>query len=114
MTKFILISSKGGEPLSITYHGPNHVSDQRRLGADDREYFATVIEPGQVLPPYPVEFTPGEDRETNWQRAGGSNRVPAGKYQLKANIVVDRKESEWKGDLTSGSLEVEFRASDKK
>lgn len=115
VTKLILTPSKGGEPLSITYQGLNHVSDQKRLDADDVSYFATVIEPGQALhSPYRVEFTPGEGRETSWQRAGGSNLVPEGKYQLKANIVVDRKESEWKGDLTSGSLEVEIRSPDKK
>ena len=65
MTKFILTPSKGGEALSITYQGLNHVSDQRQLDADDVRYFATVLEPGQALDyPYPVEFTPGEGRET--------------------------------------------------
>ena len=115
VTKFILTPSKGGEPLSITYQGLNHVSDQRHLDAGDVEYFATVIEPGQALhSPYPVEFTPGEGRKTSWQRTGGSNLVPDGKYQVKAVLGVDRKESEWKGELASGSLEVEIRSADKK
>ncbi len=115
VTKFILTPSKRGEPVSFTYQGLNHVSDRKPLDADDVKYFATVIEPGQALHfPYPVEFVPGKGRKTSWQRAGGSNLVPDGKYQMKANLVVDRKESEWKGEVTSGSIEVEVRYSDEK
>jgi len=115
VTKFTLMPSKGGEPVSVTYQGLNHVSDRKPLNAGDVRYFATVIEPGKAMHfPYPVEFIPGESRETSWRRAGESNLIPEGKYQLKAGLVVDRKESEWKGEVTSGSLEVEIRSSDKK
>jgi hypothetical protein len=113
VTKLLLTPSKGGDPLSITYQGHNHVSEKRPLDADDVEYFTTVLAPGEAMS-FPVTYTPGEGRETSWQRAGGSNLVPEGKYQVKAIILVDRKESEWKGELTSGSLEVEIRSSDKK
>jgi len=113
VTKLILTPSKGGDPLSITYQGHNHVSEKRPLDADDVKYFTTVLAPGEAMS-YPVTYTPGEGRETSWQRTGGSNLVLEGKYQLKAGLVVDRKESEWKGEVTSGSLEVEIRSSDKK
>lgn len=114
VTKLILTPSEGGEPLAITYQGLNHVSEEKPLGADDVEYFATVLTPGELGFPYPVKYTPGKVRATSWQRTGGSNVVPEGKYQLKAVVVVDRKASEWKGELTSGSLEVEILPSDKK
>ena len=115
VTKLILTPSKGGEPLSITYQGHNHVSDQRQLDAGDVEYYTTALARGEALRfPYPVKYTPGEDRDTSWQRTGGSNFVPEGKYQLKAVFVVDRKESQWKGELTSGSLEVEVHSANKK
>jgi hypothetical protein len=115
VTKLILTPSNGGEPLSITYQGVNHVSDKRQLDAKDVEYYTTELAPGQALKySYPVEFTPGEDRATSWQRTGESNLVPEGKYQLKAVFVVDRPGSKWKGELTSGSLEVDIRPSDKK
>lgn len=114
VTKLILTPSEGGEPLSITYQGLNHVSDQKQLDADDVEYFATVLAPGELGIPYPAEYTPGKDRATSWQRTGGSNLVPAGKYRVKAVFVSDRKESQWKGELTSGSLEVEIPSLTKK
>jgi hypothetical protein len=109
VTKLILTPGKGGEPLSITYQSHNHVSDQRQLDAGDVEYFTTVLDPGEALEfPYPVEYAPGRDRATSWRRTGGSNLVPEGKYQLKAVFAVDRKESQWKGEITSGFLEVEI------
>ena len=74
----------------------------------------TELAPGQALRySYPVKFTPGEDRATSWQRTGESNLVPEGKYQLKAIFVVDRKGSQWKGELKSGSLEVELHQKDR-
>jgi hypothetical protein len=115
VTKFILTPSKGGEPISVTYQGLNHVSDRKPLDADDVKYYASVIESGQARHfSYPVNFAPGEGRETSWRRAGESNVVPEGKYQLKAVLGVDRKESEWKGEVASGSLEVDIRSSEKK
>ena len=90
------------------------MSDQKQLDADDVEYFATVLAPGELGIPYPAEYTPGKDRATSWQRTGGSNLVPAGKYRVKAVFVSDRKQSQWKGELTSGSLEVEIPSFTKK
>ena len=115
VTKFVLTPSKGGEPIFITYQGVNHVNEERKLNADDVKYFTTVLEPGEAPSlHYPVSYTPGEAKETSWQRAGGSNLIPEGKYEVKAVLGVDRKESAWKGEVTSGSLEVEIRSPDKK
>lgn len=110
VTKLVLTPSKAGEPLLVTYQGVNHLSDKRALDADDLEYYTTELEPGQSLKfSYPVTFTPGEERATSWQRTGKSNLVPAGRYQLKAVFAVDRQDSPWKGELSSGSLDIEFR-----
>ena len=107
VTKLILTPTEGGEPLSITYQGHNHLSDEKPLDADDLEYFTTELAPGESLKfPYPVRFTPGEERATSWQLTRESNIVPEGRYELKAVFVVDRKVSQWKGELTSGSLDV--------
>ena len=114
VTKLILTPSEGGEPLAITYQGLTHVSAEKKLDDDDVEYLATVLAPGELGFAYPVEYSPGKARDTSWQRAGGSNLVPEGKYQLKAVFAVDRKASQWKGEVTSGSLEVEIHPAGKK
>lgn len=115
VTKLILTPTGGGEPLSITYQGLNHVGDKDQLDAEDIKYYSTVLAPGQSLTfPYPVNFTPGEERATSWQRTGESNLVPEGKYKLTAVFIVDRKGSKWKGELASGALEVEIKPSDTK
>ena len=112
VTKLILTPSGGGEPISITYQGHNHLSDTKPLDEDDLDYFTTELASGDALRfPYHLEFTPGEDRSSTWQRVGKSNIVPEGKYQLKAVFAVDQTFSQWKGELTSGSLEVNFQPS---
>jgi hypothetical protein len=107
VTKLLLTPSKEGEPLSITYQGTNHVREDRKLSADDLEYFATELKPGQTVNEQ-VRFTSGENRASSWQRTGASNLVPEGKYLLEAIFLVNRKESQWKGELKSGSASVEF------
>ena len=115
VTKLILTPGAGGEPLAITYQGVNHVGDRHPLDAGDVKYYSTVLGPGKSLRhAYPVRFDPGVDRATSWQRTGGSNIVPEGKYQLKAVLILDRKESNWKGELASGSLEVNIKPPDTK
>ncbi len=115
VTKVILTPNEGGESLSIIYRSHNHLSDENPLDADDVEHFSTVLAPGQSLMfPYRLEFAPEERRETEWQRTGESNVIPKGKYQMKAELIVDRQVSEWKGVLTSGLLEVDIQRSDLK
>ena len=111
-----MAATKRSEVASI----PNNTNNQMKRGrtfrekldAADIKYYSTVLAPGQALRfPYPVRFTPGEDRATSWQRTGGSNLVPDGKYQLTAVFTVNRKDSQWKGELTSGALAVEIHPS---
>ena len=131
VSKIILTPAKGGEPITITYQGPNHLAllDKRRdksegwqatvakgdpsgkdlqLDAEKVESLATVLSPGETLAPCSVTYTPGDHSNSAWLQTGNSNGVPAGKYKLKAVFVVDQKVSKWKGELTSGSLDVEI------
>jgi hypothetical protein len=109
VTKLVLTPIDIEEPILITYQGHNHVSETDEFDADDLEYYTTELAPGESLTlPYLVKFTPGNERATDWQRTGNSNLIPDGKYRLKAVLVVDRKVSQWKGELTSGLLEVEL------
>ena len=114
VTQLILTPSAGGEALSITYQGHNHLKDADQLDAGDLKYYTTVLAPGKALSyPYPVRFTPGEERATSWQRTGKSNILPAGKYQMRAVFSVDTKVSPWNGEATSGAVEVEIPPSAK-
>jgi hypothetical protein len=137
VSKLILTPKTGGAPLAITYQGVNHLRllDKRRPksegwqetlfkasgGGEDLQWDAkeveswtTLLAPGQTLRAYLVDYTPGEDSDSVWQQTGKSNLVPEGKYQLQAVFTVNQKVSPWKGELTSGALEVEIHPSNKK
>jgi hypothetical protein len=137
VSKLILTPTTGGAPLAITYQGMNHLRllDKRRpksegwqetlskgsggdedlqLDAKKVESWTTLLAPGQTLRACQVEYAPGDASDSVWQLTGKSNLVPQGKYQLTAVFTVNQKVSQWKGELTSGSLEVEIRPSGKK
>ena len=130
------VNPEKGDPLTLTYHGPNHMVflDERahkanpqletlydrdgtvknvRLSAEDVAHVTTVLAPdGPVRISY-VTYTPSRDDETDWQASDGSRMAPNGKFQVTTVLILDHKDSEWKGKLTSGSLEVELGLQDK-
>ena len=132
VSKLILKPDAGEEPLVVTYQGWNHLSllDKRRakseqpqqtlndscggktdiqLSAEDAQNMTTVLAPGKTARAEPVAFVPGKDSGCWWQLEKKPNIVPAGKYRVTAVLVVDQELSEWKGELTSGTLEAEIR-----
>ena len=125
VSKLELESDAGGDPLIVTYRGPNHAigldrprdsseSQQKNretdgtieFGPEDAEYLTTILEPSETTPGEPVEIAWGKDTKARWALANETKALPAGKYKVTAVFTVDQKLSEWKGEVRSGTLEV--------
>ena len=127
-----LTPKDGGQAISVTYQGWNHLSllDKRRsdkeqpqetlnksfggktdiqLKPEDAKRMTTVLAPGESGPMAQVSFTPGKKPRSWWYLKDDSATVPVGVYHITAVLKVDHELSEWKGVVKSGALEVEFR-----
>ena len=134
VSKIILTPNSGGDSLTVTYEGMNHLEsllDKRARESEsseetrgknisegkDLELIAKranarqiTLAAGDALWPEWVKVNPATENNTQWRLAKGSSRIPAGKYCVTAVLIVDQKVSEWRGKLTSGNLEIEILA----
>jgi hypothetical protein len=126
VSRLVLKPKPGGDPLTIAYKGWNHLSllDKRRpkseqpqqtlndsfgktdiqLNPDDARRMTTVIAPGETRVTE-IAFTLRENKSSWWQLER-SAFVPTGTYEMTAVLKVDQELSEWKGELTSGRVEI--------
>lgn len=133
VSRLALTPAEGGKTLTVTYQGWNHLwlLDKRRPeseswqetlcrsvpGAEDIQLDAeegkdrqVELAAGDAVWPEWVKVSLGEESKTPWQLTEKSSAVPAGKYRVTAVLIVDQQVSEWKGTLTSGTLDVEMRS----
>jgi hypothetical protein len=133
VSELILTPAHGGEPVSVTYQGWNHLSllDKRRtkdeqpqqtlnksfggkaviqLSPEDAKQRTTVLAPGTTGPVADVEFAPWQQPRSWWWLKKEADTMTPGTYQVTAVLNVDHELSEWKGTLRSGSLQVEVRS----
>jgi hypothetical protein len=75
-----------------------------QLNPEDAKRMTTVLVPGEIRVT-PIAFTLSDSNSTSW-RFEGSTSVPAGTYVMTAVLQVDQELSDWKGELTSGPVEV--------
>lgn len=136
VTHLILQPNNGGDSLTVSYQGWNHLLllDKRRpkseswqetlcksdggetevqLDNEDADDFSVVLAASESRWDY-VTYTPGKDSKSVWRLTDESKSVQAGNYQVAAVLIIDQKRSDWKGKLTSGPLQVEIRPQDKK
>jgi hypothetical protein len=128
VSRLVLKPKAGGDPFSIVYKAWNHLSllDKRRpkseqpqqtlngsygktdiqLNPDDAKRMTTVLAPGETCVVH-VAFTLRENESYSWQLEK-SKSVPPGTFEVTAFLKVDQEMSEWKGELTSGPIEVTF------
>ena len=119
----------GGDAFTIIYKGWNHLSllDRRRpkseqpqqtlndsfgrtniqLAPDTARRMTTVIAPGETRVTK-IAFDLHEQKSSWWQ-VDGSTLVPTGTYEMTAVLKVDQELSEWKGELTSGRVEIQLQ-----
>jgi hypothetical protein len=124
----VLKPKAGGDPFFIVYKAWNHLSllDKRRskseqpqqtlngsygktdiqLNPDDAKRMTTVLAPGETRVAH-VAFTLRKNESYSWQLEK-SESVPPGTYEVTAVLKVDQELSEWKGELTSGPIQVTF------
>lgn len=131
-SKLTLTPADGGQPLTATYQGVNHlrILDRRRPDAESSQQtlrkdgpeatdLQLVLEEAQE---YQIELEAGDSQwpewiklsltpqtQTPWQLAKPPSSAPVGKYRVTAALIVDHPASQWKGTLTSGALEIELR-----
>ena len=119
--------------MIVTYQGWNHLRllDKRRpeseswqetlcksapggenLQLDAKEASDRQIElaVGDAVWPEWVRVSPAKESNTPWRLTEESSRIAPGKYRVTAVLIVDQEVSEWKGKLTSGTLDVEMLA----
>ena len=126
VSKFVMQPKAGGDPLTVTYKGWNHLSllDKRRskseqpqqtlndsfghtdiqLSSDDAKRMTTVLAPGEIRLEQ-IEFSTSKSTFSWWQLEKPAT-VPAGTYAVTAVLNVDQEMSEWKGELRSSQLTV--------
>lgn len=135
-SKLILTPKNGGGSHFVTYQGWNHLSllDKRRrkgeqpqqtlndsfggktdiqLSAEDAKRMTTVLPPGKTGPVTWIDFTPWKKPRSWWWFKEDADTLTPDAYQLTAVLTVDHELSEWKGSITSGSLEVDIQPKDK-
>ncbi len=135
-SKLVLKPKAGGDPRTVTYQGWNHLHllDTRRdeseswqktlarrgrrtdirLSAEDAEYMSTVLDPCGPPRIEHVACSPTRRGDSPWRLEPGEDPVTAGTHGVTAILKVDQERSTWKGELVSGSLDVEIRPPDKK
>jgi hypothetical protein len=135
-SKLVLTPKAGGDPRTVTYQGWNHLHllDTRRdkseswqktlarrgwktdirLTAEDAEYMSTVLDPCGPPRIEHVVCSPIRRGDSPWRLEPGEDPVTAGTYGVTAVLKVDHERSKWKGELVSGSLDIEIRPLDKK
>ena len=128
VSRFVLKPKAGGGPFIVAYKGWNHLSllDKRRskseqpqqtlngsfgntdiqLNPDDARRMTTVLAPGETRVTE-IAFNLRENNSSWWQLERAT-LVPTGTYKMTAVLKVDQELSEWKGELTSGRVEVRF------
>ena len=128
VSRLVLKPKAGGDPFSMVYKAWNHLSllDKRRpkseqpqqtlngsygktdiqLNPDDAKRMTTVLASGETRVAH-VAFTLRKNESYSWQLEK-SKSVPPGTYEVTAVLKVDQELSEWKGELTSGPIEVTF------
>jgi len=126
VSRLLLKPKAGGDPFTIAYKGWNHLSllDKRRpkseqpqqtlngsfgktdiqLNPDDARRMTTVLAPGETRVTQ-IAFTLRENKSSWWQLER-STLVRTGTYEVTAILKVDQELSEWKGELTSGPVEI--------
>ena len=126
VSRLVLKPKAGGDPFTIAYQGWNHLSllDNRRpkseqpqqtlndsfgrtdiqLNPDTARRMTTALAPGETCVTK-IAFTLHEKESSRWQLEG-STFVPKGTYDIFAVLKVDQELSEWKGELTSGQVEI--------
>lgn len=125
-----------GKALSVTYQGWNHLTllDKRRpkgqqpqktlndsfggktdiqLSEEDAKRMTTVLAPGETGRVANIYFAPSERPRSWWGLKSEADIVKPGTYQVSALLTVDLEQSEWKGTVKSGSLQVEIHPKDK-
>jgi hypothetical protein len=133
VSELILTPEGVGKTLTVTYQGWNHLRllDKRRpeseswqetlcrsapgpediqLDANEGKDRQVELAAGDAVWPEWVKVSLGKESKTPWRLTERSNTVPVGKYRVTAVLTVDQQVSEWKGTLTSGSLDVEMRS----
>jgi hypothetical protein len=135
-SKLVLSPKAGGDPRTVTYQGWNHLHllDTRRadsepwqktlarrgrntdirLTAEDAEYMSTVLDPCGPPRIEHVACSPTRRGDSPWRLEPGEDPVTAGTYGVTAVLKVDHERSKWKGELLSGSLDIEIRPRDRK
>jgi len=136
-TELIFQPAQGGDSLTATYRGWNHLLllDKRRseseswqetlckskggetdvqLSKKDAEAFSIVLAPGEDDFYSYVCIAPQKDRNSPWRLSDETKHLQSDNYQVTAVWLVDQKLSGWKGKLVSGPLKVDMRRQDKK
>ncbi|MCH5372359.1 MAG: hypothetical protein JJ992_00155 [Planctomycetes bacterium] len=126
VSRLVLKPKAGGDPFTIAYYGWNHLSllDNRRpkseqpqqtlndsfgrtdiqLDPNTARRMTTVIAPGETRVTA-IAFNLHEKKFSSWQLEGSAS-VPTGTYEMTAVLKVDQELSEWKGELSSGRVEI--------
>lgn len=130
-SELVLTPKDGGQSISITYQGWNHLSllDKRRpkgqqpqetlnasfggtadiqLSEEDAKRMTTVLAPGETGPATNIHFEPWKKPRSWWWFKRDTDTVTAGTYRVTATFKVDQELSEWNGEVTSQALEVEI------
>lgn len=133
-SKIILTPEKIGQPVVVTYQSTNHLEkmlDKARPESDLSQ--DTLRKSGRELVNFQVDAEEAKRRQIElaageaawpeavnvglrngnnapWRLQEQSDRLPPGKYRITAVLVVDQQASDWKGTLTSGSLNIEIPA----
>ncbi len=132
-SKILLTPEEGDQPVVVTYQSTNHlrILDKARPESDLSQN--TLRESGRELVNFQVDAEEGKRRQIKlaageaawpeavnvalrdgnnapWRLQEKSDRLRPGKYRITAVLVVDQQASDWKGTLTSGSLNIEIPA----
>ncbi|MGB0595901.1 MAG: hypothetical protein ACPGLY_04260 [Rubripirellula sp.] len=133
-SKIILTPEKSDQPVVVTYQSTNHLErilDVARPASDLSQ--DALRESGRELVNFQVDAEEGKRRQIElgageaawpeavnidlrngnnapWRLQEKSEHLPPGKYCITAVLVVDQQASDWKGTLTSGSLNIEIPA----
>ncbi len=126
-----LTPKNGGNSITVTYQGWNHLAllDTRRkkgeqpqntlnesfggktdikLSEGDAKRMTTVLAPGATGEVVYVAFAPNKKPRSWWWLKNEADTLASGAYSVTAFFTVDQEQSEWKGTLKSGGLEVEI------
>jgi hypothetical protein len=126
-----LTPKDGGNSITVTYRGWNHLAllDKRRkkgqqpqstlndsfggkadieLSEEDAKRMTTVLAPSATGRVVRVQFAPNKTPRSWWWLKNESDTLASGTYSVTAFLTVDQEQSDWKGTLKSGALEVQI------